>query len=529
MSNQMQLLYQLPPQGMIVPGTAAVIEQGYLQRNMMDGRVFIQLVIRNISFKNITSMNVSVHMFGVQGQDLGWVSVGLGDYVPAGAAVGNGIMYDLTGLSAAGAYAASVEALISQVWFEDGSSWSPVSAGAGHVSGMGSFAQEPEKKSKAGVIVGGVIGGMVLLGALACLLIFVILPSSKYKKAEDALKSGDYQQAKELFEELEDYKDSRDRIRECDNRKTYAEAEKKVEDGEFEEAIALWESIRSFLDSEERIQDAKAMWNDTRFQEAMNAYASGNYAQSIAALDELKKEGYPEANDIYSEVAFHYGKELMSAGDYGKALEYLSSDVIGTYSLNEAEALRKECHYYQGVSLIDAGSFESAITELVAAGDFEGSSEKLTEAKYGFVLAYYDSTDLTTYEYMKELVALNYYDSSYLFDELYAWGATDIVVNTSEGDTWSDYTSLSKYSTIYMHCVLTGGEPGETATFHYGYKWPGYDLQSNSFAAEFGAGDGVWMSTWYNNPAYGNTGTLTMYIYDDDWHVIAERSITITN
>lgn len=57
----------------------------------------------------------------------------------------------------------------------------------------------------------------ILVLALVCVLVFSLCgcDSSDYKKATKAYENGDYAMAREMFEDLGDYKDSKQKAKEC--------------------------------------------------------------------------------------------------------------------------------------------------------------------------------------------------------------------------------------------------------------------------------------------------------------------------
>ena len=82
---------------------------------------------------------------------------------------------------------------------------------------------------------------------------------------------------------------------------------------------------------------------------------------------------------------------------------------------------------------------------------------------------------------MKDLKAVNYKDSGEIFKELYKWSAKLVYANTNKNDEKTIVASVGK-NPSYFHAGfrLSGGEPGEVATFYLIIKYPeGYAYRSN--------------------------------------------------
>ena len=134
------------------------------------------------------------------------------------------------------------------------------------------------KKKKLAVVIVVVI---VVVIAAVLLVTKVIIPGSVYKKAESLLASGRYGEASAAFEALGNYRDSRQRVQDCEIAEKEAEIEanyqaanKLVEEGKFEEAIAAFENLGDYKDSKDRITEVK-------YLSAIALENAGNYDEAI--------------------------------------------------------------------------------------------------------------------------------------------------------------------------------------------------------------------------------------------------------
>ena len=188
--------------------------------------------------------------------------------------------------------------------------------------------------------------------------------------------------------------------------------------------------------------------------------------------------------------------------------------------------------YNEACSKLENGFYQEAIEMFEELDGYKKSEDKINEAKYGYVLAHKNNDDRTTYAYLKELKKQDYKDSVNIYDNLYEWKITVIAINSSENDETTYKNSISKYNAVYFHLKLTGGEPGESVRITAKPTFPDGEKGEYVFEDKWSDGDILWYG-WsdglYNNPQYGDTGTLRCNFYDDNGNLIGAGSVKITN
>ena len=123
------------------------------------------------------------------------------------------------------------------------------------------FNANNEKKKKAKkktLIVTLTIVLAVLLGGGAASYMFYFEPNTRYKEAVALYDDGEYEAASTLFAELGDFKDSADRVVECDTaikQEKYDAAMKKAENNQYGEAIIMLTELGDFSDSKAKIAE----------------------------------------------------------------------------------------------------------------------------------------------------------------------------------------------------------------------------------------------------------------------------------
>ncbi len=109
---------------------------------------------------------------------------------------------------------------------------------------------QKQKAIKIGKKAGIIGGSIVALIAVCALVVQVIIPNVRYSMANNAVSAGNYEEAISTFEDLTDFKDSQEKIKEAQ----YAWAESKLANGDAEGAIELFEQLGDYKDSVDNLR-----------------------------------------------------------------------------------------------------------------------------------------------------------------------------------------------------------------------------------------------------------------------------------
>lgn len=153
-----------------------------------------------------------------------------------------------------------------------------------------------------------------------------------YQKGCTLLKSGSYTEAAEEFSRISDYKDSHKKVLFCNNKVAYSDAAALYECGEYAEAAEAFRAISGFSDSEERS-------NAAMYENALCLVEEGNYAEAADVFSGLS--GYSDSADKANEYRYLYAQHLLEEGQYRKASEAFHE--LGTYE--NSKELEKESKY----------------------------------------------------------------------------------------------------------------------------------------------------------------------------------------
>jgi len=157
---------------------------------------------------------------------------------------------------------------------------------------------------------------IVLCVIVAIVTVKVVVPNSKYQKATEALNAGKYDEAVSAFEEMDDYKDSAEKIEEAKdaqytaiNQPKYERANALAQEGKLYEAAVAFYEIKGYLDSWDR---CFALWGEITQRETI--FAEGDHTIAAKANGSAIATGNNERGQC--NVASWSDLVAVSAGEY---------------------------------------------------------------------------------------------------------------------------------------------------------------------------------------------------------------------
>ena len=136
----------------------------------------------------------------------------------------------------------------------------------------------------------------IIIGAIVFVIVLntVIIPNGKYNNALALMDNGKFEEAISAFEDLNGYKDSQNKIEECNAAivdKKYADTIALMNDGKYEEAISAFESLDGYKDSQEKILECSNNILEIKYQNAIQLMNAQKFDEAISAfkvLDDYK-------------------------------------------------------------------------------------------------------------------------------------------------------------------------------------------------------------------------------------------------
>lgn len=258
----------------------------------------------------------------------------------------------------------------------------------------------------------------------------------------------------------------------------------------------------------EKIEIGKDIWEGVPGTVTYEAETETGEPSAESKIDssEIKfaeAERTPEENYLYAGEQAEKSNWKAAADIYKK---------LGSYK--DSAYKYKNARYEYGLSLLDMKNYNQAIEVFTEIKGYKDSFSKIKEVKYTYILNHKNSTDPTTYEYLKELKSSGYKDSRNIYNDLYAWKAS-VVINCRETDTTGPDNIIGKYLSIFCHVELSGGPPeGKTEIKAVGY-WPDGTATTVRWGSNNLWEDGYsgYAKFYYEHPENGRTGKFTVKVY----------------
>ena len=140
---------------------------------------------------------------------------------------------------------------------------------------------QAKKQKKTRAVIGAVAAICVLCIAVVTQ---VVIPDSKYNAAVTLMDSKDYEAAIAEFEALNGYKDSKEKILECN----YQKALPLIDAGEYEAALALFTDLGEDQESSEMIKKIKEEQKNYIYDKAIKNIETGNCDEAFELFSTIK-------------------------------------------------------------------------------------------------------------------------------------------------------------------------------------------------------------------------------------------------
>ncbi|MBQ9563615.1 MAG: hypothetical protein IJU99_09205, partial [Lachnospiraceae bacterium] len=221
------------------------------------------------------------------------------------------------------------------------------------------------------------------------LLTKVILPSSNYKKAAEAMAAEDYKTAVTLYTKLGSYKDSAELLPQAQIGSDYDDAKALLDEGKYQEAIAAFQAvIKSYdaLQKGSKPDSGKEEPATMRPAEDTPETPSQKPADTPANVDPAKEtiveDSYKNSRSLLREaqngLAYEKALDKLNNKRYDDAIKAFTD--LGSYK--DSPDQLKESYYCKALSLLDKGKNEEAEEILLALGDYKDALDKAGGSTY---------------------------------------------------------------------------------------------------------------------------------------------------
>ena len=171
------------------------------------------------------------------------------------------------------------------------------------------------QKKKTTKILAIVIPSVCAVIASVLLITNVIIPNSKYNDAVALMDAGSYEEAIAAFEAMDGYKDSIQKIKDCELailEGKYNNAVALMEAGNYEEAASAFNTLFDFKDSQEKAAEAEIA---AKYASAESLLNDGKTAQAAIAFGKIAdyKDSGERSKTLWDQTAH---RDTIRAGDY---------------------------------------------------------------------------------------------------------------------------------------------------------------------------------------------------------------------
>jgi tetratricopeptide (TPR) repeat protein len=178
----------------------------------------------------------------------------------------------------------------------------------------------------------------------------------QYAQAGEALQAKKFDDAKDLYLELEDYKDSKTMVSEAD----YQKASARLESSDFDEARQIFLTLKSYRDSD-------AMASEADYLKASALLTKSDFDGARQIFVSLKD--YKDSATMVNEADYRKAAALYDKKDYKNALDAYGK--LGDYkdSKDKLESVSKDI-YDNAVSDYKKGDYQTASEGLALIPDY---------------------------------------------------------------------------------------------------------------------------------------------------------------
>ena len=255
---------------------------------------------------------------------------------------------------------------------------------------------EPDmQKDNSGVkFVGAAFGVFGFAAVLVLVISFAVIPNNQYQAAQELFDDGQYSEAASAFAKLDGFRDSRDKIQECNEQireETYLAAMEYYGDNQNAEALKLFYEIPDYKDSQkmiEQIYNRLAVGGEIYF---------GTYEGVPVAWKILKTE--PDkmlliAQEPVTQLAFHDDVKNIT-WETSTIREWLNNDFLQEFSAEQkADMLTDETNGLDDKVFLLSEEEYTAYLDV----DFTTTSDwwLRTKTDSGMMFVYGDSGEVNT-------------------------------------------------------------------------------------------------------------------------------------
>lgn len=244
----------------------------------------------------------------------------------------------------------------------------------------------------------GIIAAVVAVVAVAAILIVteVFIPANKYRAAETLFSEGKYEEAAEAFLTLGNYSDSAKRLEECSNalaeernnaekEESYNQATELLENKEYHEALIVFQTIEDYKDSRQKVEEIQAiiLENDSIYLDSAKKEAEKDLLLAEPYLAQISSDYAPaqELRNLYNELSTYSGNFTLDVYSTPYSL-------ISTFRLTPSGAITWNATIKDGAAFSVLLDKMDMSKEYAVLEDYQGKGYRYVVVPFGDDSAY---------------------------------------------------------------------------------------------------------------------------------------------
>jgi tetratricopeptide (TPR) repeat protein len=274
---------------------------------------------------------------------------------------------------------------------------------------------------------------------VSLLTVLLMTGCGQRSQAESYFKEGNYEEARELYNELQMV----EKAAEC----TYLIAQDDLDAKQYEDAIKELETIPDYEGSLELLEEA-------RYEYGVSLYEKKQYEDAMAQFEKIAD--YKDASDYMKKARYGYGIALYEKKQYEDAMAQFEK--IAGYK--DASDYINKAGYEYGIALYEKGQYEDAMAQFEKIADYNDTEDYMYKCRMGLKYADFD------------------------YDNFYAWDMEDAGALSHEDiQEYMENLMESMYTTWYYNDE--NGEEKELVIDPYQIQGKEYCILSNDAEAKF--------------------------------------------
>lgn len=253
---------------------------------------------------------------------------------------------------------------------------------------------ERKKKNKTIILTFSLIAMVI---ATIIVLMFVIIPNTKYKEAKQLMDNHSYLEAIDKFYKIDGNKYLPE-IKECQNQ-YIGELEKNKK----------YDVAKEYLISVMGLDNSSKEVKDCDYLKALNLFDDAKYDEAIEIFQGLN--GYKDSTDKINEANYNKACALMETDNLLTARDIFIE--LGNYKDSEdmCDELQKQINYEKALKAIDDGSYADAVDTFYALGDYRDAKKYFDDYK--------EKGSEELYNKGQYLTCVNYCKKYYVYSDFY--------------------------------------------------------------------------------------------------------------